>query len=82
LTDEYRNRLERVFAIPEAGTARTRHKLRDAIPSIDELSSAVSRVNIAPWEDPFALALGETASIAEEGDTSRWRYRHVMLRRT
>jgi hypothetical protein len=47
--------------------ARTRHKLRDAIPSVDELSSAVSRVNSAPWEDPFALALSETASIAEEG---------------
>lgn len=48
--------------------ARTRNKLRDAIPSVDELSSAVSRINVAPWEDPFALALGQAASIAEEGE--------------
>lgn len=34
---------------------------------MDELSSAVSRVNIAPWEDPFALSLGQAAPIAEEG---------------
>lgn len=40
--------------------------MRDAIPTADELSSAVSRINMAPWEDPFALALGDTASIAEE----------------
>lgn len=48
--------------------ARTRNKLRDAIPSLDELSSAVSRINVAPWEDPFALALGEAAPIEEEVD--------------
>jgi hypothetical protein len=62
-----RNRLERVNAAPELGAQRTRHKLRDAIPSVDELSSAVSRMNAAPWEDPFALALGEAAPIEEEG---------------
>lgn len=45
---------------------RTRHKLRDAIPSVDELSSAVSRINSAPWEDPFALALGEDTPVEEE----------------
>ncbi|WVR06613.1 hypothetical protein IAU60_003645 [Kwoniella sp. DSM 27419] len=61
-----RARLERISAAPEAGITRTRHKLRDAIPSVDELSSAVSRINAAPWEDPFALALGEAAPIAEE----------------
>jgi len=54
--------------VPEQGMARTRHKLRDAIPSVDELSSAVSRINVAPWEDPFALALGQAAPIAEEGN--------------
>lgn len=47
--------------------AKTQRKLRDAIPSVDELSSAVSRVNVAPWEDPFALALGQAAPIEEEG---------------
>ena len=62
-----RNRLERINAVPDAGISRTRQKLRDAIPSVDELSSAVSRINVAPWEDPFALALGEAAVIAEEG---------------
>ncbi|WVQ84943.1 hypothetical protein IAT38_007106 [Cryptococcus sp. DSM 104549] len=61
-----RARLERIDAVPEAGVARTRYKLRDAIPSVDELSSAVSRINAAPWEDPFALALGEAAPITEE----------------
>ncbi|EIW67560.1 hypothetical protein TREMEDRAFT_69630 [Tremella mesenterica DSM 1558] len=61
-----RNRLERVNAIPEQGTTRGKSKLRDAIPSVDELSSAVSRINVAPWEDPFALALGQAAVIAEE----------------
>ncbi|WWD18748.1 hypothetical protein CI109_103202 [Kwoniella shandongensis] len=63
-----RARLERINALPEQGMARTRHKLRDAIPSVDELSSAVSRINAAPWEDPFALALGDAAPepIAEE----------------
>ncbi len=59
--------MERSHAVPEQGMLRTRHKLRDAIPSADELSSAVSRINVAPWEDPFALALGQAASIAEEG---------------
>lgn len=48
--------------------AKTQRKLRDAIPSVDELSSAVSRVNVAPWEDPFALALGQAAPIEEEGE--------------
>jgi hypothetical protein len=62
-----RNRLERVNAAPEAGLSRTRARIRDAIPAVDELSSAVSRINLAPWEDPFALALGDAASIAEEG---------------
>ncbi|KAL7420576.1 Beige protein-like 1 [Cryptotrichosporon argae] len=61
-----RARLERINAIPEQGMAKTRQKLRDAIPSADELSSAVSRMNAAPWEDPFALALGDAAPIAEE----------------
>ncbi|ORY31849.1 hypothetical protein BCR39DRAFT_525741 [Naematelia encephala] len=61
-----RNRLERISAMPEQGMARTRSKLRDAIPSVDELSSAVSRVNVAPWEDPFSLALGQAAAIEEE----------------
>lgn len=45
---------------------RARHKLLDAIPSVDELSSAVSRINSAPWEDPFALALGEASPVEEE----------------
>ena len=63
-----RNRLERVNAAPELGAQRTRHKLRDAIPSVEELSSAVSRLNAAPWEDPFALALGEAEPIEEEGE--------------
>lgn len=62
-----RNRLERVNPLPEIKLARGGSKLRDAIPSADELSSAVSRMNVAPWEDPFSLALGE-ASIAEEGE--------------
>ena len=50
--------------------AKTQRKLRDAIPSVDELSSAVSRVNVAPWEDPFALALGQAAPIEEEGEST------------
>lgn len=54
-------------ALPDVGMAKTQRKLRDAIPSVDELSSAVSRVNVAPWEDPFALALGQAAPIEEEG---------------
>ena len=62
--------MERINAVPEQGMARTRHKLRDAIPSMDELSSAVSRINVAPWEDPFALALGQAAAIDEEGQLS------------
>jgi hypothetical protein len=62
-----RARLERVNAQPDVGVAKTQRKLRDAIPSVDELSSAVSRVNVAPWEDPFALALGQAAPIEEEG---------------
>jgi hypothetical protein len=45
--------------------------MRDAIPAADELSSAVSKINLAPWEDPFALALGDAASIAEEGGRSQ-----------
>jgi hypothetical protein len=64
-----RARLERVNALPEIGMAKTQRKLRDAIPSVDELSSAVSRVNVAPWEDPFALALGQAAPIEEEGES-------------
>ena len=65
--DDIRNRLERVNAAHELGAPRSRQKLRDAIPSVDELSSAVSRMNVGPWEDPFALALGEAAPISEEG---------------
>ncbi|WVQ73417.1 hypothetical protein IAR50_002989 [Cryptococcus sp. DSM 104548] len=61
-----RARLERVDNLPESGINRTIHKLRDAIPSVDELSSAVSRLNAAPWEDPFALALGDAAPLEEE----------------
>lgn len=67
-----RNRLERIHGAPELGAQRTRHQLRDAIPSVDELSSAVSRLNTAPWEDPFALALGEAAPIPEEGMFGTW----------
>nr|XP_018262052.1 uncharacterized protein I303_05067 [Kwoniella dejecticola CBS 10117]OBR84210.1 hypothetical protein I303_05067 [Kwoniella dejecticola CBS 10117] len=63
-----RARLERITNLPESGVSRTRHKLRDAIPSVDELSSAVSRMNVAPWEDPFALALGETDYVEVEDD--------------
>jgi hypothetical protein len=63
--------LERVNALPDLGMAKTQRKLRDAIPSVDELSSAVSRVNVAPWEDPFALALGQAAPIEEEGESFR-----------
>lgn len=66
-----RARLERVNAQPDVGMAKTQRKLRDAIPSVDELSSAVSRVNVAPWEDPFALALGQAAPIEEEGELGR-----------
>lgn len=65
-----RNRLERVTEMPDgsaSGKGKSGAKLRDAIPTADELSSAVSRLNVAPWEDPFSLALGE-ASIAEEGE--------------
>ncbi|ODN93441.1 hypothetical protein L198_05306 [Cryptococcus wingfieldii CBS 7118] len=58
-----RARLERVDNLPESGISRTLHKLRDAIPSVDELSSAVSRLNAAPWEDP------ETFSENGEGDS-------------
>jgi hypothetical protein len=60
-----------VNALPDVGMAKTQRKLRDAIPSVDELSSAVSRVNVAPWEDPFALALGQAAPIEEEGESIR-----------
>ncbi|ORX37123.1 hypothetical protein BD324DRAFT_427163 [Kockovaella imperatae] len=63
-----RNRLERVQASTEPVQGRMQRKLRDAIPSMDELSSAVSRVNLAPWEDPFALALGQAAPISEEAE--------------
>lgn len=67
-----RNRLERVTALQDNSVALgSRSKMRDAIPSADELSSAISKINMAPWEDPFALALGETASIAEEGQSLR-----------
>lgn len=62
-----RNRLERINVAPDTGINRTRARIRDAIPTVDELSSAVSRINMAPWEDPFALAPGEASSIAEEG---------------
>nr|ODN91829.1 hypothetical protein L203_01081 [Cryptococcus depauperatus CBS 7841] len=62
-----RARLERIDDVPEQGLTRKRHKMRDAIPSADELSSAISQINTSPWEDPFALALGDTAPIPEEG---------------
>lgn len=65
-----RKRLERINAAPDAGISKTRARIRDAIPSVDELSSAVSRINMAPWEDPFALALGEGNSISEEAGRS------------
>lgn len=65
-----RNRLERVNDLPDMRHGRGAAKLRDAIPTADELSSAVSRLNVNPWEDPFSLALGE-ASITEEGKSSR-----------
>lgn len=65
-----RARLERVNAYPDQIPGKAQRKLRDAIPSVDELSSAVSRVNVAPWEDPFALSLGQAAPIAEEGALS------------
>lgn len=63
-----RSRLERISPLSHHSRSRTRTKLRDAIPAPDELSSAVSRVNAAPWEDPFALALGEAAPIAEHAE--------------
>lgn len=62
-----RNKLERHDAVSTDGPVAGRRKARDAIPSADELSSAVSRVAAAPWEDPFALALGDSAPIQEEG---------------
>lgn len=62
-----RNRLERIDHVVHDGRAKT-NRQRDAIPSNDELSSAVSRINHAPWEDPFALSLGEAAPIDEEGE--------------
>jgi len=54
-----RSRLERVDHVHRDGRAKASRQ-RDAIPSTDELSSAVSRVNQMPWEDPFALALTDT----------------------
>ncbi|KAL1405839.1 Beige protein-like 1 [Vanrija albida] len=63
-----RSRLERISPLSHHSHSRTRTKLRDAIPAPDELSSAVSRVTAAPWEDPFALALGEAAPIAEHAE--------------
>ncbi|WOO83333.1 Beige 1 [Vanrija pseudolonga] len=63
-----RSRLERISPLSHHSRSRARTKLRDAIPAPDELSSAVSRVNAAPWEDPFALALGEAAPIAEHAE--------------
>ncbi|BEI85638.1 hypothetical protein CcaverHIS002_0510390 [Cutaneotrichosporon cavernicola] len=59
-----RIRLERTDAVDAPGRQKIRANLRDAIPGTDELSSAVSRINAAPWEDPFSLAMGE--SMAEE----------------
>jgi hypothetical protein len=58
--------MERINVPHENTAGRVRQKLRDAIPAVDELQSAVSRVNAAPWEDPFALALGQSAPIEEE----------------
>lgn len=62
-----RSKLERQDAVSLPVSTAGRRTVRDAIPTVDELSSAVSRVAAAPWEDPFALALGDSAPIEEEG---------------
>ncbi|GMK59712.1 hypothetical protein CspeluHIS016_0803180 [Cutaneotrichosporon spelunceum] len=63
-----RIRLERTDNVYKPGGHKMRTKLRDVIPNSDELSSAVSCVNAAPWEDPFSLAMGE-ATVDEPDDT-------------
>lgn len=65
-----RARLERIGKSVDSIPQRHIGRQREAVPQNDELSSAVSRVNAAPWEDPFALALGEAAEAAEEGNYS------------
>lgn len=65
-----RLRLERTDEVAAPGGHKSRGKLRDCIPSTDELDSAVSRINAAPWEDPFSLAIGDGA-IEEEGEGGR-----------
>lgn len=62
-----RARLERIGKSVDSIPQRPLGRQREAIPQNDELSSAVSRINAAPWDDPFALALGEAAESAEEG---------------
>lgn len=59
-----RGRLERIQNTHRVDNKR-RAKVRDAIPEPDELSSAISRINDAPWDDPFALVQGEAP--IEEG---------------
>jgi hypothetical protein len=58
-----RGRLERVERVvhDKGGYAR------DAIPSFEELSSAVSGANSAPWEDPFALVAPTPPQEVEDG---------------
>ena len=60
-----RGRLERIQNTHRVDHKR-RGKVRDAIPEPDELSSAISRINDAPWDDPFALVQGEAP--IEEGE--------------
>lgn len=65
-----RVRLERTDAVAVPGGHKTRRgKLRDSIPGTDELDSAVSRINAAPWEDPFSLAMGEAIEEEEQSGT-------------
>nr|XP_019013052.1 uncharacterized protein I206_02549 [Kwoniella pini CBS 10737]OCF51833.1 hypothetical protein I206_02549 [Kwoniella pini CBS 10737] len=73
-----RARLERITNLPESGVSRTRHKLRDAIPSVDELSSAVSKINVAPWEDPVASDdNGDIESYVEVEDDKNDKMRRI-----
>ncbi|KLT43791.1 beach-domain-containing protein [Cutaneotrichosporon oleaginosum] len=64
-----RVRLERTDGVASPGAHKSRAKLRDAIPGTDELESAVSRINAAPWEDPFSLAMGESITEEEQAGT-------------
>lgn len=60
-----RGRLERIQTTHRVDHKR-KIKVRDAIPAPDELCSAISRINDAPWDDPFALAQDE--SLIDEGE--------------